>query len=85
LQPARAAIRHILARVYAEGPQAAARLAVRFEDAADRLARFPELGRPGKVSGTRELVLAHTPYILIYRLRAGYLEILDVWHGARER
>ncbi|MGH2411803.1 MAG: type II toxin-antitoxin system RelE/ParE family toxin [Chloroflexota bacterium] len=83
LQPARAAIRHILATLYAEDPEAAARLVVRFDDAADRLARFPMLGREGKLPGTRELVLAHTPYILIYRLHAGYVEMLDVRHNAR--
>jgi len=83
LQPARAAIRHILAAVYAEDPEAAARLAVRLEDAGARLGRFPRLGRGGKVPGTYELVVAHTSYIISYRLRGEYVEILDVRHSAR--
>jgi len=43
----------------------------------------PQIGRPGRVSGTRELVLGRTPYIVPYRIRAGSIIILRVLHGAR--
>ena len=41
------------------------------------------LGRPGRVKGTRELVVARTPYIVAYRVKKGAIQILRVLHGAR--
>jgi toxin ParE1/3/4 len=43
---------------------------------------FPEMGRPGRVQGTRELVIA--PLIVAYRARATEVQILSVLHGARK-
>jgi toxin ParE1/3/4 len=43
----------------------------------------PRVGRPGRAPGTRELVIAGSPYIVPYRLRDGTIEILRVFHGAR--
>jgi toxin ParE1/3/4 len=52
-------------------------------EAVDRLADFPEKGRPGRRHDTRELVVAGTPYIVAYRVRNSSLVILAVIHGAR--
>ncbi len=41
------------------------------------------LGRPGRVKGTRELVVTRTPYIVAYRLKRQSIQILRVLHGAR--
>lgn len=35
------------------------------------LLQFPEGGRPGRIEGTRELVVRRTPYIVAYRGRKG--------------
>ena len=43
----------------------------------------PELGRPGRVPGTRELVIARTPFIVPYRVRRGVIQVLRVYHSAR--
>jgi toxin ParE1/3/4 len=43
----------------------------------------PEMGRPGRVPGTRELVIPRTPFIAPYRLSGNALQILRVYHGAR--
>jgi toxin ParE1/3/4 len=43
----------------------------------------PQIGRPGRVSGTRELVIPNTPFIIPYRLRRDVIQILRVYHGAR--
>ncbi len=65
-QRAKAERNHALA-AYAD-PRAAARLLERF-DATERLLHdFPSLGRLGQQTGTRELVVAGTPYLFIYRL-----------------
>jgi toxin ParE1/3/4 len=42
-----------------------------------------EMGRPGRVPGTRELVIPRTPYIVPYRLAGNTIQILRVYHGAR--
>jgi len=44
----------------------------------------PAMGRAGRVAGTRELVVAETPYIIPYRVRGDAVEILRVFHAARE-
>jgi toxin ParE1/3/4 len=82
-QVAAAAERHIIARLYADSPTAAAKLAARLDTATALLGRFPHLGRPGQRPGTRELVVAGTPYIIEYRLLARSVEILDVRHSGR--
>jgi toxin ParE1/3/4 len=47
-----------------------------------RLASHPRLGRPGRVAGTRELVVTGSPYVVVYRLEPGEVVILRVLHGA---
>ena len=63
---------------------AAARLVVkRVFDAVAQLEAQPGLGRPGRVSGTRELLVAKTRYIVPYRVRGETVEILRVFHTSR--
>ena len=63
---------------------AAARLVVkRVLDAVARLADQQGLGRPGRVPGTRELIVHRTRYILPYRVRDETVEILRVFHTSR--
>ena len=47
------------------------------------LPRNPEMGRPGRIPGTRELVIPRTPFIVPYRLRGKTIQVLRVFHGAR--
>jgi plasmid stabilization system protein ParE len=44
----------------------------------------PEIGPPGRVAGTRELVVSRTPYISAYQVADGEIVILDVLHGAQK-
>jgi plasmid stabilization system protein ParE len=63
---------------------AVARLVVkRVLDAVSVLADQPGLGRPGRVPGTRELIVAKTRYIVPYRVRGETVEILRVFHTSR--
>lgn len=50
----------------------------------DKLAQYPEMGRNGRKQGTRELVIAHTPFILAYRIKGKRIELLRVLHGAQQ-
>lgn len=63
---------------------AAARLVVkRVLDAVALLVEQPGLGRPGRVPGTRELIVNKTRYIVPYRVRGETVEILRVFHTSR--
>ena len=73
-----AALRDYIAR---ENPAAAARTATTLLAAVDRLAELPNLGSAGRVSGTRELVVPGTRYVIPYRVRGERLEIIAVFHG----
>ena len=73
-----AALRAYVAR---ERPNAAARTAITLLAVVDRLAELPNLGRPGRASGTRELVVPGTRYVIPYRVHGERLEIIAVFHG----
>lgn len=66
-----------------DNPAATRRTVELMVDSVKQLEQFPATGRPGRVSGTRELVVIGTPYIVPYRVRAGHVEILRAFHGAR--
>jgi toxin ParE1/3/4 len=51
--------------------------------AAESLRIFPEKGRPGRIPGTRELVVTGTSYVIGYRIRESSVRILGILHGAR--
>lgn len=67
-----------------QNPQAASDMVERIEKAVQLLADFPAMGRPGRVSGTRELVVPDTPYIVPYRVRGQTVHILRVFHTSRK-
>jgi toxin ParE1/3/4 len=67
-----------------DSPAAAARTVAAILDAVDLLKKYPASGRPGRVPGTRELVVRGTPYIVPYRVRGDTVELLRVFHGARK-
>ena len=47
------------------------------------LSQHPDMGRPGRVPGTRELVIPRTPFIVPYRVHGDTIQVLRVLHGAR--
>ncbi len=47
------------------------------------LSEHPFTGRIGDIPGTREFVVAGTPYIVAYRVKNNRAEVLFVQHGAR--
>lgn len=67
-----------------DDPRAAAALVTEADTATRLLAQHPDMGRPGRVPGTRELVLPRFPYIVPYRVKAQRVEILRVFHTARK-
>lgn len=76
----RQAIRSYIAQ---DNPIATLALDELFTEKASRLADHPGLGRPGRVNGTRELVV-HQHYLMIYDLANDQVRILRVLHTARQ-
>jgi toxin ParE1/3/4 len=67
-----------------ESPAAAARVVLELIDQVEAtLPGRPAIGRPGRVLGTRELVIGGLPYIVPYRVREKDIEILRVLHTSR--
>ena len=76
-----AALRAYIAR---DNPDAAAGVAKALLAAVDRVAELPNLGRPGRLAGTREIVVPGTPYVIPYRVGAERLEIIAVFHQRQQ-
>ena len=70
--------------IEADSPRAAVSVDDRIQACVEKLARFPEMGRPGRIEGTRELVISRTPYIAAYRIADDTVRILRVLHGAQQ-
>jgi len=83
-RPAQRDLEAILGFIAQDSPRDALRLCSAIEERVGALASAPGIGRPGRVSGTRELVLAGTPYLVPYRVKDDRIEILAVFHGARK-
>jgi toxin ParE1/3/4 len=57
---------------------------LRIVEVEEGLPRHPGFGRPGRVTGTRELLVSGTPYIVPYRVDEHRIEIVRVMHSARK-
>lgn len=82
----RAALRNLdeeAAHIAADDPGAARLVVVRVLNAVAQLAEQPGLGRPGRVPGTRELVVLKTRYVVPYRVDGDTVDILRVFHTSR--
>ena len=80
---ARFDLRSIVDHISDNNPQAARALVDQIEMRADRLSDNPKMGRPGRIAGTRELVV-HPNYMLVYAESFGIVTILRVLHAARQ-
>jgi len=67
-----------------DDPSAADRMVTRLVTAVEKLTHFPHLGRPGR-EGSRELVVAGTNFIVVYRVEGEEIRIGTVVHGAQRR
>lgn len=76
-------LNHAYDYVCQHSPEAAEAIIERIENALEALSSFPEMGRQGRITGSRELVISKTPFILPYRIRKNRIEILGIIHGNR--
>lgn len=66
-----------------ENPMAAIRCDREISEQTIQLIDFPEMGRPGRVKGTRELVVQRTPFLVAYQVGQEEIRILRVLHGTQ--
>lgn len=69
--------------IEADSPQAAVAVDDRIRQRIEELRQFPQIGRPGRIAGTRELTIQRTPYIAAYSIAEKTIRILRVLHGAQ--
>jgi toxin ParE1/3/4 len=75
----------IAAWIGPEDSDAAARQVLLVVDAVEELLPVhPAIGRAGRMTGTRELVVPKTPFIVAYRVRGDAVQVLRVLHEAME-
>lgn len=69
--------------IAADNPAAAEALVERIFAAVEMLAQYPQMGRSGRVEGTRELVISGTPFVVVYSAAQNRVQVLAVFHSAR--
>lgn len=74
----------IRAYIEQDRPSAARMVGESIREAVAHLAEFPEVGRPGRVAGTRELVIPRLPFIVAYRVTRSHVDVLAILHAARQ-
>jgi plasmid stabilization system protein ParE len=73
----------LITYIAADSPDAAYRVHDEVRRQTGMLASHPDIGRLGRVGGTRELAIDGTPYIAAYRVARNAITILRLLHGAR--
>ncbi|MDX8379369.1 MAG: type II toxin-antitoxin system RelE/ParE family toxin [Gallionella sp.] len=67
-----------------ENSKAAAEMFMYVKNKVDALSEFSSAGRPGRISGTRELVVDRYPFVVPYRVVDDELQVLRVFHTRRK-
>ncbi|HKN76818.1 MAG TPA: type II toxin-antitoxin system RelE/ParE family toxin [Candidatus Acidoferrum sp.] len=82
---AAADLEHIKDYLSEHNPQFAQSTVLDLYETIRSLKASPHRGRVGREEGTRELVFTRLPYIVAYRIKEQTVEILHIFHGARDR
>lgn len=81
--PAAQDLEEITLYIQRDSESAARAVAKALFDAANSLDLLPSRGRVGRIPGTRELVVTGLPYIVLYEVADTAVQILHIYHGAR--
>ena len=68
--------------IAADNPMAARKVAQKIWDSVQLLKSQPGLGRPGRVAGTREVIIIGLPYIIPYMEKDGTIVVLRIMHNS---
>ena len=83
--PAAKDLKEIVDFIEKDSTETARSVATKLFNSANSLDLMPNRGRPGRVKGTRELIVPGLPYLIVYRVVASAVHILRIYHGARNR
>ena len=83
-EPAASDLDDIIDYIALDNPAAAERVFRAIVASSKRLSEFPGLGRPGRLSATREFAVTGLPYLIVYEVDAEAVTVLAVFHGARD-
>lgn len=83
LAKARDNLSSIIAYVAERNELAASELLAEIERTTSQLPQHPYLYRPGRVVGTREIVV-HSNYLVVYRIGPAAIEIVTVLHARQQ-
>jgi toxin ParE1/3/4 len=84
LPAARQNLADIVDYISQDNPIAAREAATAILTRVSQLVAHPHIGRPGRVEGTRELVINNTPYLAPYIVKGEVVTILRVLHGRQQ-
>ncbi len=82
--PASRDLDEIIDYIAIDNPAAAERIFRAILVTAGRLEKFPNIGRAGRIPGTRELSISGLPYLLVYEVNSDAVIILAVFHTSRD-
>ncbi|HEX7800804.1 MAG TPA: type II toxin-antitoxin system RelE/ParE family toxin [Asticcacaulis sp.] len=69
--------------IEADNPRAAVAVDNAIREQIEHLTQYPQSGRAGRVSGTRERVVTGLPYLVVYRLLDDGIRILRIVHTSQ--
>lgn len=84
LRRALADLDEVEAFIAQDNPSAASEVVARIVRTVTLLKDRPGIGRPGRVPGTKELVVSETPYIVPYRVTNDTVQVLRIYHTSRK-
>lgn len=82
--PAQADIEAAFAYIAQDSPRAARVVIERILSSLESLPEHPGTGRPGRVRGTRELVIPRTAYLAVYEVTEQGVAVVRIIHGAQD-
>lgn len=79
--PAKADLKDAFDFLYADNPRAARATAETILRSLANLKDAPHRGRPGRITGTRELVISRTGHVAAYLVRGEEVIVIRIRHG----
>ena len=70
--------------IAADNPLAAIDQDKEIERQVNMLLQHPKMGRPGRVKGTRELVISHTPFVIVYQDSPNRIDVIRFLHSSQQ-
>lgn len=73
-----------IAYIAQDNPLAAITQGDRIAEQVNMLLQHPEMGRPGRKKGTRELVISRTPFVVVYRIQSDTIQVIRLLHSSQQ-